>query len=200
MKETITGYRPITWSHENMLYSIICTYYIICTIVHNKYTAQPTCIAGGVRNCVYSIFCRKELLHYLFCRATMQLHVRGLETHVIDCEGHETIANIKSRVATLEGAEPSLLSLTCEGAPLDDDLVINSLSCLNLEANIGLPGGKVHGSLARAGKVKGQTPRVEKAEKKKKKTGRAKRRIQYNRRFVNIVQAFGRRRGPNANS
>jgi hypothetical protein len=32
--------------------------------------------------------------------------------------------------------------------------------------------GKVHGSLARAGKVKGQTPKVAKQEdKKKKKTG-----------------------------
>lgn len=62
-----------------------------------------------------------------------------------------------------------------------------------------LRGGKVHGSLARAGKVKGQTPKVEKQEKKKKKTGRAKRRMQYNRRFVNVVQTFGRRRGPNTN-
>lgn len=41
---------------------------------------------------------------------------------------------------------------------------------------------------------------AEKQDKKKKKTGRAKRRMQYNRRFVNIVQTFGRRRGPNANS
>ena len=39
-------------------------------------------------------------------------------------------------------------------------------------------GGKVHGSLARAGKVKGQTPKVDKQEKKKAKTGRAKRRMQ----------------------
>ena len=31
-------------------------------------------------------------------------------------------------------------------------------------------------------------------------SGRAKRRIQYNRRFVNVVATFGRRRGPNANS
>ena len=31
--------------------------------------------------------------------------------------------------------------------------------------------GKVHGSLARAGKVKGQTPKVEKSVKKKAKTG-----------------------------
>lgn len=47
--------------------------------------------------------------------------------------------------------------------------------------------GKQHGSLARAGKVRGQTPKVEKQDKKKKKTGRAKRRIQYIRRFVNAV-------------
>ena len=47
--------------------------------------------------------------------------------------------------------------------------------------------GKQHGSLARAGKVRGQTPKVEKQDKKKKKTGRAKRRIQFNRRFVNVV-------------
>ena len=40
--------------------------------------------------------------------------------------------------------------------------------------------GKVHGSLARAGKVKGQTPKVEAAEDKKKQPrGRAKKRLQY---------------------
>ena len=40
-------------------------------------------------------------------------------------------------------------------------------------------GGKVHGSLARAGKVKGQTPKVAKQDKKKRLTGRAKKREQY---------------------
>eukprot|EP00116_Pleurobrachia_bachei_P017975 sb/3478237/ len=61
--------------------------------------------------------------------------------------------------------------------------------------------GKVHGSLARAGKVKGQTPKVAKEEdKKKKKTGRCKRRIQYNRRFSTAVNQFGRKKGPNSNS
>jgi small subunit ribosomal protein S30e len=59
---------------------------------------------------------------------------------------------------------------------------------------------QVHGSLARAGKVRGQTPKVEAGEKKKKKTGRAKRRIQYNRRFVNVVEGFGKKKGPNSNS
>uniref|UniRef100_A0ABK0LI55 40S ribosomal protein S30 n=2 Tax=Rattus norvegicus TaxID=10116 RepID=A0ABK0LI55_RAT len=58
-------------------------------------------------------------------------------------------------------------------------------------------GGKVHGSLARAGKVRGQTPKVAKQEKK---TGGAKRRMQSNRRFVNVVPTFGEKKGPNANS
>ncbi|KAL1521994.1 hypothetical protein AB1Y20_021639 [Prymnesium parvum] len=57
--------------------------------------------------------------------------------------------------------------------------------------------GKVHGSLARAGKVRGQTPKVAKGEKKKVATGRAKKRLQYNRRFVNIVVGPGKKRGPN---
>lgn len=47
--------------------------------------------------------------------------------------------------------------------------------------------GKVHGSLARAGKVKGQTPKVEKTEKHKKPKGRAYKKILYNRRFVNVL-------------
>lgn len=47
--------------------------------------------------------------------------------------------------------------------------------------------GKVHGSLARAGKVRGQTPKVEKKEKKKMPAGRAKRRLQYGRRFSSVI-------------
>eukprot|EP00850_Spirogloea_muscicola_P022690 SM000307S11687 [mRNA] locus=s307:111925:112441:+ [translate_table: standard] len=43
---------------------------------------------------------------------------------------------------------------------------------------------KVHGSLARAGKVRGQTPKVAKQDKKKKPKGRAHKRQQYNSRFV----------------
>ncbi|GAA5863858.1 hypothetical protein JCM1840_005793 [Sporobolomyces johnsonii] len=51
--------------------------------------------------------------------------------------------------------------------------------------------GKVHGSLARAGKVKSQTPKVEPQEKKKKVTGRAKKRLIYNSRFVNVTTQPG---------
>ena len=55
--------------------------------------------------------------------------------------------------------------------------------------------GKVHGSLARAGKVKGQTPKAEKADKKKKPRGRANKRMLYNRRFVNVVVGPGGKKG-----
>ncbi|WOK97955.1 hypothetical protein Cni_G06663 [Canna indica] len=58
--------------------------------------------------------------------------------------------------------------------------------------------GKVHGSLARAGKVRGQTPKVTKQDKKKKPRGRAHKRMQYNRRFVTAVVGFGKKRGPNS--
>ncbi|MBA0870553.1 hypothetical protein Goshw_014062, partial [Gossypium schwendimanii] len=47
---------------------------------------------------------------------------------------------------------------------------------------------KVHGSLARAGKVRGQTPKVAKQDKKKKPRGRAYKRMQYNRRFVTAAK------------
>ncbi|KAJ8910081.1 hypothetical protein NQ315_010871 [Exocentrus adspersus] len=130
----------------------------------------------------------------------MQLHFRGQSAHVLECEGSETVGEIKDRIASLESLKPSEISLYASGVPVSDTDVVSQFEDTDIELTVGLPGGKVHGSLARAGKVKGQTPKVEKQEKKKKKTGRAKRRIQYNRRFVNVVASFGRRRGPNSNS
>ncbi|KAJ4381260.1 40S ribosomal protein S30 [Didymella sp. IMI 355093] len=64
--------------------------------------------------------------------------------------------------------------------------------------------GKVHGSLARAGKVKSQTRKtgtaadtreqVEPQEKKKTPKGRAKKRLTYTRRFVNVTMTGGKRK------
>ncbi|RPA73072.1 ribosomal protein S30 [Ascobolus immersus RN42] len=54
--------------------------------------------------------------------------------------------------------------------------------------------GKVHGSLARAGKVKSQCPKVEKQEKPKSPKGRAKKRLLYTRRFVNVTLTGGKRK------
>nr|CAJ01894.1 ubiquitin/ribosomal protein S30e fusion protein [Scarabaeus laticollis] len=130
----------------------------------------------------------------------MQLFVRGLSTNVLECSGTETIGEIKHKIAALENLSCDDISLSVASVPIEDAALTAAFENVTIELNCGLLGGKVHGSLARAGKVKGQTPKVDKQEKKKKKTGRAKRRIQYNRRFVNVVTPFGRRRGPNSNS
>merc|ERR1711928_132001 len=105
----------------------------------------------------------------------------------------------ESYVLNLEGSEDVLLYVN--GRPLDMEMNLGDLADATVDVTVPLKGGKVHGSLARAGKVRGQTPKVEAGEKKKKKTGRAKRRIQYVRRFVNVVETFGgRKKGPNSNS
>ncbi|XP_038214086.1 uncharacterized protein LOC119833925 [Zerene cesonia] len=147
-----------------------------------------------------SHFCFFYLSDLADRNSKMQLHIRGQSTHVLDVNGEESIAQIKERIRSLADVGAEELTLSVCGAPLEDSVLVSELSSADLDLTIPLLGGKVHGSLARAGKVKGQTPKVEKQQKKKKKTGRAKRRIQYNRRFVNVVQTFGRRRGPNSNS
>merc|ERR1712142_1177557 len=133
----------------------------------------------------------------------MQLNFRGVsESYVLNLEENEaevtTMSEIAEAVAEREGAEDVLLYVN--GRPLDMEMAAADLQNCTVDVSVPLKGGKVHGSLARAGKVRGQTPKVEAQEKKKKKTGRAKRRIQYNRRFVNVVATFGRKKGPNANS
>ncbi|CDK26381.1 unnamed protein product [Kuraishia capsulata CBS 1993] len=60
-----------------------------------------------------------------------------------------------------------------------------------------LSAGKVHGSLARAGKVKSQTPKVDKQEKPKQPRGRAYKRKLYTRRFVNVATTPGGKRKMN---
>merc|ERR1711971_1205079 len=107
---------------------------------------------------------------------------------------------LRAQLSLLEGVDAEQLNLFCSGAPLEDEVSLAFLENQAIDLTIPLLGGKVDGSLARAGKVRGQTPKVEAGEKKKKKTGRAKRRILYDRRFVNVVETFGRKKGPNSNS
>ncbi|XP_065112650.1 FAU ubiquitin like and ribosomal protein S30 fusion a [Paramisgurnus dabryanus] len=136
-------------------------------------------------------------------RLNMQLFVRAQNLHTLEVSGHEAVHEIKARVELLEGVSVDDQVLLLSGAPLENDVSLQDCGITEhctLEVAARLLGGKVHGSLARAGKVRGQTPKVDKQEKKKKKTGRAKRRIQYNRRFVNVVPTFGKKKGPNANS
>ncbi|KAL3985030.1 40S ribosomal protein S30 domain protein [Acanthocheilonema viteae] len=131
----------------------------------------------------------------------MHIFVTGIGDTVrsICIPGSTTVAQLKALLRIDDAL------LTYGATILDDDEAILVNLGIGNEANIDvsfpLLGGKVHGSLARAGKVRAQTPKVEKQEKKKKKTGRAARRIQYNRRFVNIaVSGIGRKRGPNSNA
>uniref|UniRef100_A0A0N5ADJ5 40S ribosomal protein S30 n=1 Tax=Syphacia muris TaxID=451379 RepID=A0A0N5ADJ5_9BILA len=131
----------------------------------------------------------------------MQILVNGVngEVAVFDVTPQTTLKELRNQLeATTETIWFGTRILDNEHLTLlDYDLQHGS----TLNINTGLLGGKVHGSLARAGKVRAQTPKVEKQEKKKKKTGRAARRIQYNRRFVNIaVSGPGRKRGPNSNA
>uniref|UniRef100_A0A8C2KGC3 Ubiquitin-like domain-containing protein n=1 Tax=Cyprinus carpio TaxID=7962 RepID=A0A8C2KGC3_CYPCA len=93
----------------------------------------------------------------------MQLFVRGQTLHSIHLNGSETVAQIKAQIEALEGlaCEDQIISLC--GAPLEDETLmcqsgIEDFSTLEVTSR--LLGGKVHGSLARAGKVRGQTPKV----------------------------------------
>lgn len=123
----------------------------------------------------------------------MQIFVQCNHPFVYVLSGKETVGNLKKRFG--EDA-----TFSCSGRPLEDDMLLSQHVPEHgtVVVHMGLLGGKVHGSLARAGKVKGQTPQVEKAEKVKKLTGRAKKRSQFNRRFVNVVHGFGVKKGPNS--
>ena len=134
----------------------------------------------------------------------MQIFLRtseGILAH--ECVAQDTVFALKQHLQQSASFDIEDQVLYHEGSQLEDDQILGD--CLingsSVEVSLRMLGGKVHGSLARAGKVKGQTPKVEKAEgKKKKPTGRAKRRLQYNRRFVNAIKTPGRKRGPNANA
>merc|ERR1712179_885773 len=132
--------------------------------------------------------------------AVMQLFIRGQTLYSLVVDGSESILYVKNELALREGINVDDQVLLYGGRPLDNELSLEECELADqatLDLNVRLLGGKVHGSLARAGKVKSQTPKVDPQEKKK--IGRAKRRMQYNRRFVNVVPSFGRRKGPNSN-
>ena len=130
----------------------------------------------------------------------MQLIVRAEQTHVMEVEASTCVSDIRSFVEAAEGIPAEEQYVTYAGRPIVDGPLsaFNVSELATVTVSPRLRGGKVHGSLARAGKVKGQTPKVEKQEDKKKpKTGRAKRRQQYTQRFLNTAN---QKRSPNSNS
>ncbi|XP_023721096.1 40S ribosomal protein S30-like [Cryptotermes secundus] len=104
----------------------------------------------------------------------MQLLVQGQGSHVIDCEGSESVGQIRS-------VEQFWFLLLTHGL----------VSCA-LSPSIG--------GLGRLDQRLCSTRVVDKQEKKNEKTGRAKRSMQCSCQFVNVVQGFGCRSGPNAKS
>merc|ERR1712154_265001 len=131
----------------------------------------------------------------------MQLILNGSQTHVVEVSPEANLSQLRAQLSMLEGVDCEQLNLFCSGAPLEDQVNLAALENQTIDLTVPLLGGKVHGSLARAGKVKGQTPKVEPQEKKKLPTGRAKKRMQFNRRFVNVAtSAGGKRLGPNSNA
>ena len=128
----------------------------------------------------------------------MKVFVKSDTLSALNVSADETVASLKNKLEVSEDASLSFAGQVLENGVTLLSAGVSELSTLDVTCE--LVGGKVHGSLARAGKVKGQTPKVEAGEKKKKKTGRAARRQQYNRKFVNVVNTFGKSRGPNSNA
>uniref|UniRef100_A0A8D1TEK4 Ubiquitin-like protein FUBI n=1 Tax=Sus scrofa TaxID=9823 RepID=A0A8D1TEK4_PIG len=130
----------------------------------------------------------------------MQLFVRAQELHTLEVTGQETVAQIKAHVASLEGIAPEDQVLLLAGTPLEDNAILGQCGVEAL-STLEVAGRMLGGELgSNPGLIKSPFSQVAKQEKKKKKTGRAKRRMQYNRRFVNVVPTFGKKKGPNANS
>ncbi|KAK8803024.1 hypothetical protein WA588_002183 [Blastocystis sp. NMH] len=117
-------------------------------------------------------------------------------------EASSMVEDVKSLIQEKEGVAVAAQRLLFAGKQLEDscslaEYNVQEESTLTLALRL-IGGGKVHGSLTRAGKVRNQTPKVEKQEKGKSHVGRAKKREQYNRRYVNVVLAPGAKRvGPN---
>ena len=136
----------------------------------------------------------------------MQIFVKALSgaTCAVEVAAGATAADVAAIMEEREGVPAHVQRLVFGGRQIEGELEAAGISHgASVETALRIMGGgKVHGSLARAGKVKTSTPKVPKQEKvKKKPNGRAKKRWMFNRRFVNVVKApGGKRLGPNNNA
>lgn len=95
------------------------------------------------------------LLYYRFDDQVRQLEV----------EPDTTVGQLRTKIEGIPSAEESLLY--CRGKPLQDNEIIKNFAQAHdtIDVNVKLPGAKVHGSLAGAGKVKGKTTIFEELKK-----------------------------------
>ncbi|CAF0937322.1 unnamed protein product [Rotaria sp. Silwood1] len=134
----------------------------------------------------------------------MQIFVRGTaKVLAFNVEKDDSIQDVYEYIAQESGYAVNDILLSLYGTPLNNEQTIEEFDLVPgtiIDANIKLLGGKTHGRMNQAGKVKKQTPKVAPTEKPKKKTGRARRREQYAQRFANkIASPNGFRSGPNSN-
>ncbi|CAF0795879.1 unnamed protein product [Rotaria sordida] len=134
----------------------------------------------------------------------MQIFVRGTaKLLAFDVEKDDTIQDVYEYIAQESGYAINDILLSLHGTPLNNEQTIEEFDLVSgtiIDVNVKLLGGKTHGRINHAGKVKNQTPKVPQTEKPKKKTGRARRREQYAQRFTSKVGSpEGFRRGPNSN-
>lgn len=58
----------------------------------------------------------------------------------------------QNEIAAFESLKAEEISLYAGGVPVSDEDVVSAFENKDIELTVGLPGGKVHGSLARAGR------------------------------------------------
>merc|ERR1712203_784597 len=72
-----------------------------------------------------------------------------------------------AQIAEKEGSEDVLLYVA--GKPVDYEMPVSSIGDFHVDVTVPLLGGKVHGSLARAGKVKVKPPKLKLKRRKRRR-------------------------------
>merc|ERR1739848_841671 len=104
----------------------------------------------------------------------MQIFLKAAEAVCVEASPEDQVCSLRAKLHQI-GYDTTDIVLNHNGSCLEDDLTLaeaglNELTTVEVFSRVV------------AGKVNGQTPKVDPQEKKKKKTGRAARRQQYTRR------------------
>ncbi|ELW63799.1 Ubiquitin-like protein FUBI [Tupaia chinensis] len=100
----------------------------------------------------------------------MQLFIRAQELQTREVISQEMVTQIKANVSSLEGVTPEDQVMLLAGTPQEDEATLGRCgveALITLEVAGLMLGGKVRVSLARAGRVRAQTPKVAKQEEEK---------------------------------